>query len=382
MPLSQFFTYIDSLNVSKGWKNTFKKIHVVYHDNYSNGKNINSHLWGKSRDFKNISSKDQRRFFVNFNLFALLMGPFYYIQKKMFKKGLILFCIFLPFFLISNVTKLFLIPLFIYCAYFANRDYFIATILKKKDEYNVLLLNDLPDRYFIYDVIEKPYNRVPFVVTTTIFVILIGYFILNSFMQTYELQDYLENTPVVCRGGQECQKYIMDAVKEISLIRDSEEISKKYYLIASAYLGNNDLYNAINALNLALNINPNNMSALYLRADLCYKNKRYSQAVIDYKSILKVAPRAYFVHFYLGRCFYQLGMYADASFSFKIAANKCRQASYYEYWGYSELKNGHKEEAIKILKKALKLYSNETGSQNKEKEATLSEYIKKLERSR
>ena len=377
MVTSGFFTYIDSLNLSKGWKELFKKIHVVFHDNYSNGKNVNPHFWGVSMEYKALNPDERNRFGVNFNFFALLMGPFYYFQKRMFKKGLILFLIFLPFYLLGNFTRIFLIPLFIYCSYFANRDYFCEIVLKnKKTGYNEFLLNDMPDRAFIYETKSKPRNFLPLIVFVSVICIFLARSFYNTFMHGYILEENLNTTPVVCNNANSCQNYILSMVKDISQTKNYEEVSKKYYLIAAAYLGNKDLYNAINALNLALNINPKNINALYLRADLNYKEKRYAQSLIDYKDILKQIPKAAFIHFYIGRCFYKLDMYKYASDNFEIAAKRYKKALYYECWGYSEINNGNKESATKILKHALKLYSKEG---NKEKENSLKNYLKKLE---
>lgn len=381
MSNSNFFYYIDSLKISKNWKERFKKIHVVYHGNYGNSKMVNSHFWRFSSEYKNLSNRDKRHFFVNFNIFALLMGPFYYFQKQMFKKGAVLFGIFLPLFLISNFTKWFLIPLFIYCAYYANRDYFIKVVIKDdKTKSSLLSLNDPPDKIFIYETLLKPYNYLPFILTIAAICAYTGYYTYNHIIQNYALQDYLETVPVVCKGSESCQNYILSAVKDISMIKESANVSKRYYLIAAAYLGNNDTYNAINSLNLAIDIDSKNISALYLRAYLFYKEKKYSQAAFDYKEILKIAPGAQFIHFYLGRCFYQLDMYKYASKSFKIAAKKYRKPQFYEYLGYSELKEGNKQEAIKALKTALKLYTKDEKTNNTEKIKFLKNYINSLEK--
>ena len=75
-------------------------------------------------------------------------------------------------------------------------------------------------------------------------------------------------------------------------------------------------------------------------------------------------------------------MYDHAASSFKIAAKRGKNPAYYEYWGYAELKSGNKDEAIKILKKASKMYLKENGAQSVKKASALEQYIATLEKSR
>ena len=67
---------IDSLPVSESWKRKFKAIHKA-------GGPAMPHL-------KNLT-REERKDIPNFNVLAFLFGPFYYLAKGMWKKGLILF---------------------------------------------------------------------------------------------------------------------------------------------------------------------------------------------------------------------------------------------------------------------------------------------------
>ena len=88
MESRNIYRFIDSLNVSRGWKNTFKKIQVAYFHNFYQGKANNVHLWRYGQPVISYGASDRFKFFTRFNFFALIFGPLYYLAKFMFIKGL------------------------------------------------------------------------------------------------------------------------------------------------------------------------------------------------------------------------------------------------------------------------------------------------------
>ena len=63
---------IDSLKVSDGWKNVFKKIQVAYYHNFYQGKSNNVHTWRYGQNVMGLKPEDRFKFFTAFNFFALI----------------------------------------------------------------------------------------------------------------------------------------------------------------------------------------------------------------------------------------------------------------------------------------------------------------------
>jgi hypothetical protein len=64
---------IDNLPVSDSWKRSFRAIHKAGGPNFPNLKNL---------------PPEDRKAVIKFNVLAFLFGPFYYLFKGMWKKGL------------------------------------------------------------------------------------------------------------------------------------------------------------------------------------------------------------------------------------------------------------------------------------------------------
>jgi hypothetical protein len=115
---------IDRLRVSDSWKRKFKAIHKA------GG-------WSLP-DLRNLTSED-RKAIPTFNVLAFLFGPFYYLCKGMWKKGLTLFvlCV-IGILILDGVMQLFGLGNFTRATGFAaaavfgalaNRDYYAKMVL-------------------------------------------------------------------------------------------------------------------------------------------------------------------------------------------------------------------------------------------------------------
>jgi|GEM_PF-2154820 len=77
------FNDIDNLDVSDSWKQTFKIFEKIGAEGQSIYQSMNSPA------LKVLSFKEKLK--INFNLWAFFFGPFYYIVKKMWLKGAVIF---------------------------------------------------------------------------------------------------------------------------------------------------------------------------------------------------------------------------------------------------------------------------------------------------
>ena len=105
MAYSRIFEIIDGLNVTKGWKTIFKKVHVSYFNNYVHGRRLDVHFWSVSQKYKALLAPEKLRMFPRFNPYGLVFGPFFYLFKCIYVKGLVLLIISLALFFINDVAR-------------------------------------------------------------------------------------------------------------------------------------------------------------------------------------------------------------------------------------------------------------------------------------
>ena len=106
-------------------------MYLLYYPEIEFGVYKDVHTWVHSVNYSGLRPLDKLKFFVDFNLSALFFGPFYYFYKGLLKKGAILL---VALFLINYIPIIQPAwPLvFIYSAFFANKDYFLFHIKNNK----------------------------------------------------------------------------------------------------------------------------------------------------------------------------------------------------------------------------------------------------------
>ncbi len=373
------YDLIDGLNVPKKWKLCFKKIHTAYYSNYLLGKEVNTHFWAFSPFMSTLGLFDKAHFLC-FNFWAFLFGPLFYIVKKMFIKGTVLLLIYGLLYTISDATKFLLIFPMLYCAYFANLDYFKEQVLESEAlGSNPMLMNDYVDEKFVQKVIKQPFNAKPLLAVVGLVAIFTIINFAKTQLQVNELKNTMSTIPMVCTNTANCREYVRNTLYRITGSANKEEAYKNYYLIACAYTSINDKYNAVNALNMSLSLNKKYLSAYLLRAHIYMLNRGYAQAILDYKEVLDQSPKATFLNFNIGRAFYQLGKYGEALVYLQRARHSERaNPMFYEARAFTYVRLGENDLAVKDLEKAAKLYSKNATPQTQKRVIELEKMIGKI----
>lgn len=375
------YDLIDRLRVSARWKDIFKRIHTVYLLNYFQGTLNNLHFWNPSPLVNQLRLGQKFNFFTSFNLWALLLGPIYYLFKFMYKKAIIIGAI-LYFLIVYNQFTPYFIPLImLYCCIFANRDYFVKKVLKNHAIVNnpSILSVEIDEEYFL--AVSKRKNAMPlaFIAALTILISL-GYFLANSYNLELETDRALTNVPRVCSSQEECTKYINDKLQKISMSKDPKAQYSHNYKIACAYAIMGNKNNAIKFLDLTLRQNPKYLPAYLMRASYQFENQNYQQALVNYNMALAIAPRAKFIHYYIGRTYYRTRDYKNALIHLEIATKvKRNDPIALETLAYTKIYLKDFDGAIKDLRRTIDLYERQDSKKNAVKIKSIERYVKSLE---
>lgn len=137
---------IDNVNVSKSWKDKFKKLHIMYYNNYSDGKIRNSFVWKPSNEYKKMPFAEKMKISPWGNILAYLFGPLYYLVKGMWWQSImivstVLIIVFLISYFFHIDTNAVSSIVGFYCGWNANKDYFAHKILNNKQIKSYILAN-------------------------------------------------------------------------------------------------------------------------------------------------------------------------------------------------------------------------------------------------
>lgn len=357
------YQVIDNLNVSSGWKRIFKKIQVSYFQNFYQGKANNIHFWSYQQEVANLSASDRFKFFTRFNFFALLFGPLYYLAKFMFKKGIILLALFALIVYYggeSSIPPLKYLAVFvnIYCAIYANTDYFIAKVVNSreaKDDPSVL--SDMVDGNFMDKVMKEPTFYGVFIIFVLIFSAGLIWFLSDKFISDAKAQSVLARTSRVCSTKDECANLIRASLTNIRAHK--EPLYLEYFNLGAAYYELGNRKDAMNALNESTKLKSNFLLPYLLKGIICTELQSYESAKYNYNRALEIYPNAKRVHYLLGSVYYKEGKYTQAKACFEKAVKAFpNKAQYWEALAYTKiyLKDtvGAKaaiERTIRILKK-------------------------------
>lgn len=370
------YTIIDSLNVSQGWKTTFKKIQTAYFHNFYQGKANNVHAWRYGQPIISYGSSDRFKFFTRFNFFALIFGPLYYIFKLMIFKGLLLLL------LEAGLIYQFDFPIgylavfiHIYAAIFANSDYFIQKVLNHKlIKENPGYLSDYIDENFIKTTLRNSSLYVPFVIFVFILTAGAAYFISGEFIKDAKYQEIVNNRQKICNNDNECTALVHASLKNIKA--GKEPIYTEYFNLGAAYyhLGNKQA--AINALNQATTKKPDYFAPYILKGIIFTELGQYNYARTSYEKALNIYPKGKFLYYLIGSACYKEGKYTEAKANFEKAVKAYpKKASYWEALAYTKIYLRDTKGAKADLQKAVKVLKNESETKNGTKIEALERYI-------
>jgi len=370
---------IDSLKVSKGWKETFKKIQVAYYHNFYQGKSNNVHTWRYGQNIMSLAPQERFKFFTRFNFFALVFGPLYYLAKLMLIKGLILLLIEagLVYYFDFPIAYL-LILIHVYAAIFANSDYFTKMVLNNKFiKENPDCLSDAIDDNFVKKVTKTTsyYNQfVAFAVIASVFA---GTFIYLEFAKDAKYKELINKRQRICKTNAECHKAIKDAT--LNIRANKQPLYVEYFNMGAAYFELGNMQSALQALNEATKLKDDYFEPHALKGIIYTELKQYNLARMNYEKALKIYRNGKFLYYLLGSSYYKEGNYQAAKENFEKAARAYpNKSSYWEALAYTKIYLKDKAGAKDDLIKAIKALKREDSIKNAAKIEALEGYMMNL----
>ncbi len=351
---NRIFSIIDGFPVDSGTRMLFKKMYVIYYHNveFSIFKNI--HSWTKCYTYLSLPIKEKLKLYVDFNLMAFILGPFYYFWHKMQKKGAILIALALILHQLGSIFAQAIPLIWLYCGLYANRDFFLYSLKsEKKIQGNPDVLVSQIDENIVSQILtnSRPQILLP-LISFVLQVGLIGMFGLNVWKEI-EFHTTLNTIPQVCKDTYDCESYI----SEREMLPSSKKDVRTYYNIACAYTLINNEKKAEEYF-LSATIKDKNYVRTYItRGNVYFKEEEYLKAAADYKTALKINPDLNELNYNVGRCYYRLGKYPEAlSFFDKAIKKNSRDPRFYEMRAYSYIYIGNIQAAKRDLREAIKIY--------------------------
>ena len=376
------FNIIDSLSVSKGWKETFKKIQVAYYHNFYQGKANNIHTWRYGQSVMNLAPEERFKFFVKFNFCALIFGPLYYLAKLILPKGLILFLIEAGILYYANYTYNSILPylcilMHIYTAIFANIDYFSKMVLNnKKIKENPDILSDYIDESFVKSVTKKQSFYYLFTFIVILAFLVTGFIVTTKITKTLEYKNILDRTQRICTTRNECTEVLRTS--SININGGKQPVCKEYYNLGAAYYELGDKYKALNALNQAITKDSKYLPPYLLKGIVLTELKQYSAARKSYESALKLYPEGK-LFYLMGSTYYKEGNFIEAKENFEKAVKAYpNNATYLESLAYTKIYLRDNQGAKEDLKKAVKALRNESEKKNGARIERIEGYMKNI----
>lgn len=379
MHYKNIYAIIDSLNISRGWKNVFKKIQTAYFHNFYQGKANNVHAWRYGQPVISYDAPNRFKFFTRFNFFALVFGPLYYLAKFMIVKGLFLLLIEAALIYYYDFPiAYFAIFIHIYAAVFANSDYFIQKVLNHKDvKENPGYLSDYIDENFVKTVLKEQSYYVPFILFCLIFGVGAALFIGNEFSVDAKYQDIVNNKQKVCSDNNSCVQLINTSLANIKA--GKEPVETEYFNAGAAYYHLGNKQNALSALNQATVKNPNHFASYILKGIIFTESGQYNYARTSYEKALSIYPKGKFLYYLLGSAYYKEGKYIEAKESFERAVKAYpKKAAYWEALAYTKIYLKDTKGAKTDLERAIKIMKNEKSAANNTRIEALERYANNL----
>ncbi len=372
----RIYDLIDGLNIGKDWKITFKKIHLVYHKNYAQGKKLHPIFWTPAGEVSDLSFINSLKIYSWFNPLGLILGPFYYVFKEMYIKGIILLAIFLLLLHVNDATRVMSIFVLIYCAFFINVDYFKKMVLKHPDVIsNPLIIENDFDPMVFSKLLEKRTSPLPYILLALILLSFLAPFAQKMKSDKDSLKYLIIEPEKICKDKKECIDTVKKYFQLVNSTNNPKEVSKYYYDIARAYYSADDVLNTLKSLDTAITFDKKNINAYLLRAKLYAKMKNNIQSLLDYKEALAINPKAEFLNYNIGFNYYALGKYEKALEHFEKATKSNDEPLYFEAQAYTRKMLGDSKGAVKDVKKAISLYKKVNDEAKVKK---LENFLKKL----
>ncbi|MBR1976790.1 tetratricopeptide repeat protein [bacterium] len=376
---NRIFSIIDGYAVDKPTKMLFKKMYLIYYHNveFSIFKDI--HAWTKCYTYLSLSFIDKLRLYVDFNLMAFLLGPFYYITHKMPKKGWILLGIIIVLFKLDSFYAPAIPLIFLYCGLYANRDYFLYNIqVDDKIKGNPDVLVSQVDENMYSQILSQSKVQILLPLISVILQIgLIYLFGINTWKEI-EFRTTLNSIPQVCKDNYACETYI----SEKEMLPSAKKDVRTYYNLGCAYtLINNDRKAQENFFTATIK-DKNYVRTYITRGNIYFKQEKYLESIADYKTALKIDPKLNELNYNIGRNYYRLGKYSEAVLYFDRAIKgNPRDPKFYEMRAYSKIYLRNVAGAKKDLREAIKIYGLQSympGSNAGARKASLEKYYRSL----
>lgn len=373
------YSFIDSLSVSKGWKEVFKKIQVAYYHNFYQGKSNNVHTWRYGQNMMSLSSSDRFKFFTRFNFFALVFGPVYYLAKFMLIKGLILLLLEIGLIYYFDFPIAYaIILLHVYAAVFANSDYFTKMVLNNKFiKENPDYLSDLINDNFVNSVMKQTSLHAQFVAFVIMASVFTGTIVYIEFAKDAKYRELINNRQKICKTTAECNKIIADSTANIRA--NKEPLYLEYFNMGAAYYELNSKQSALLSLDKATKLKDDYFEPYALKGIIYTELKQFNLARMNYERALKIYPKGKFIYYLLGSSYYKEGNYLAAKDNFEKAVRAYpNKSSYWEALAYTKIYLKDRSGAKNDLAKAVKVLKKEDPNKNAAKIEALEGYMMNL----
>ena len=370
------YEYINGLRATKSEKDLFRRIYIAYSNCFYMGGIKDTHTWKMNLEMGTYNFGDRLKFSARLNILALILGPLFYILKKMYIKGLILAAIAFVFFLIPSAKPL--IPLiWIYSSLCADIDYFKVKFLESKNIQNDL--GSLSNNYSASDFQKyiKKGNLIPYL-KLLIIILFTGAILYSAVDGTIKAnsEKYFFDIEKVCKDRSSCIEMSEKLNSKIAPNPEAAEASTLYKMGCIQYALNNK-ESAYQYLNRAAYKKSGDVKILSATAQVASETGQYDNAIKIYSHILKLYPGMHFVNYYIGKVYYKAKDYNHALQAFEITTKYYpNEPTYYESKAYAKIYTKDKQGAIEDIRTAIKLLKRTNkNNQNKTKIENLENYL-------
>ena len=371
------YDIIRNMKINDKTKKLFIKLYLMFYQEVEFGNYKNVHSWSYSVNYLSLGFLDRLKFFTEFNISAFFFGPLYYIYKKIYLKGFILTAVLFLIFALGGMVSIFWPVVFLYCALFANKDYFLKEIkTNKRIKADPDILNGLADEMEFDRILDDESSAVVTFFLSIILSLLLLFSVGKNFYVNYQYNKILSNS-FACSSSEICTS-TFDRIG-----REEPKTSEEYYYMALAYFEDRNYEKASEYAQKSINLNPYFLEAQILGANIYFElgnnNNGYNKAIIEYKSILKKNPKLIKLNYSIGRSYYRLKEYKDAIKYLSLAVKKYPiNPEYREVLAYSYLSDRNGTSARKHLKAAIKIYTCTLTSTGQKRKNALKSYYKSV----
>lgn len=378
LEIKNAYELIAELDVSTFWKNKFRLLYISYFNNFTQGQTKNCLIWHFCPQLSNLSFANKMKFDSRSNFLALLFGPFYYLFKGMFIKGILLLLIPIVA-LYYDIGLVCILPfIFVFCSYNADLDYFSKKVLDDvRVHNNPHTLVPFFDKKFATKMLKRPLMGIYFRKILMIFLIAVGISMSISFVDSKMVMRYFNGIEKHCTDYQSCLSLSGDLHSKV--MSGIDVTADDYYKLGCALFWADQKMGAIESFQRAKVIDPDDIRSFAASAYVYTDINSYKNAIIAYQQILDQDPSLKFVYYYLGRVYYKAGSYVSALNAFDKAVKAYPdEPAYLEARAYAKIYLNDYKGARQDIETTILLLQKRNKTKNASKIINLQNYLNSI----